>query len=254
MSLVDGVESGCASAIEQLVADLEAGTSEDRAVLLNLKEEDRIPESRRAAFHRKISGIASMKRAADRVYEACSVAYLTLAVAVPRPAVIRGPWRTYLSLSTLQKYGYVSKVTRPGSAPPRRLPLRRPIGRTEAGDDRVFWITPAAGTDADELRDRLGLGRIADREELYNVEVAVDAEPDRPFHIPTALDSNAAPEWRRPGPRHSSPWGMTRDLRTDDEAEPELLARPHTSDPLEANHVGPVRNAPPTDYLGKRLL
>lgn len=254
MSLVDGAEPTCEAAVARLVADLMAGSPEDQAVLLNLREEDRVPDSRRAAFHSELVAVAVTKKAVDRIWDAAQVAFLVLPVPSPRPPALGGTWRTYVTLRALQKYGYVRKVTRPRSPPPRRLRLERPIGRPEAGADLFFWVTPKESADADELRDRLGLGHMADGEELYRIEIPMAASPARPLHIPTALDSRANPRWRRPPSGHKEPWGLTRDLRTDDAAEPELLARPHAGDPLEARHVGRIRRVPSTGYLARRTL
>src|SRR5215213_10068634 len=106
MSLLDRVESACVTAVKKLVADLSAGTRQDQAVLLNLREEDRVPESAMSAFHLELT-IASGPSATNWLCSAAKVAQFLLPVPTPLPRAIRKSWWTYVTLETLQHYGYV---------------------------------------------------------------------------------------------------------------------------------------------------
>jgi hypothetical protein len=94
---------------------------------------------------------------------------------------------------------------------------------------------------------------VSDGEEIYRISIVIDANPGRELHIPSALDAGVHPAWRCPPPGHGDPWGMTRDLRTDAAAEPELLAHPDGVDGLVAEHVGKVQEPPSDNYLLVRI-
>jgi hypothetical protein len=163
-----------------------------------------------------------------------------------------GRWWVYVPLDALRTYHYVEEAGLDPRSPPPQLVLKRPIGRPEAGDDRQYWATSTHFTDATLLRDRLGLATYAKSTQVFQVRVDV-ADPMRPLFIPTALDSGGFPAWRCPPAGHTRPWGMTRNLKDDDAAEPELLALPDGANPLAADHVGQVATPPPKDYLAQRL-
>jgi len=253
MSLLDSPASAHTPALKRFAATLRAGDEPDRALLLNLQEEDRVPESKRTAFHTALAG--SKRRAwKARFNEAAPAAQRALPVPAPRPSSIGGAWWTHVALGALQKLKYVSLALHKRSRPPRRLPLARRIGQPETGADRLFWITDtdATGTTADDIRNRLGLCAMARDAQLYRIRIEVGAAPSRSLYVPSALDAGFYPAWRHPGAGHAVPWGMTRHLETDAASERELLALPDAVDALEAGYVGLVRSDAPTDYLRVR--
>ena len=221
-------------------------------MLLNLREEDRVPAGGRTAFQAALAASAQ-PLAVTRVQEACGAALRTLPVPAPRPAAVSGAWRVYTHLDALLDYGYVDGSGIDLDRPPPRLTLRRPYGRAESGSERPFWMTTADGADATDLRDRLGLARYAEGVHVFRISLAIDARPARTLFIPSALDSGAFPAWRRPPAHHTDPWGMTRHLVTDAPTEPELVTFPDEADGRAATHIGPVATPPPRDYLAHRL-
>lgn len=246
MSLLDAVDPAHAPALKRFAARLRAGGEEERAVLMNLQEEDRVPDGKRAAFQAKLSG--SKRRAwKDRFADASQVALRTLSVGAARPTTM---WWHHVTLAQLQRFQFVSFAMK-ASRPPRRLPLLRPVGRPARGMDRIFWITDATHPSADDIRNHLGLCLIPRGEELYRVRIGASAA-GRPLYVPSALDAGFYPAWRRPNPAHASGWGMTRHLETDACSQPELLAFPDAADERSANHVGPVQTDPPRGYLRAR--
>jgi hypothetical protein len=252
MSLLDGPDPAHAPAVKRLKARLRAGNEEARAVLLNLIEEDRVPHTARAAFHAALAR-ATHRLARRRFQEATWASPMALPVPTPRPAAIQGTWWHHVTLASLQKFNYFTLAVRPASPPPR-LPLARPMGRAQNGANRSLWITTTTGPNADDLRDRLGLGGMMRDDQLYRVRMGVGVAPLRPLYIPTALDAGWYPAWRRPAPSHAAPWGMTRHLQTDAPSEPELLTLPHMADAQEAGYVGRIGTDPPRGYLRARGL
>lgn len=252
MSLLDHPDPAHAPAVERFSAHLRTGDEDERAVLLNLQEEDRVPESRRAAFHAALAG--SKRRSwKDRfVKDAAPAAQRALPVPSPRPSAIAGTWWSHVTFAGLQKYKYVSLTVHKGSRPPPRLPLARHLGVEETGTDRTFWITKAVSPSADELRDRLGLYYFGRGDRIYRVSIGVDRAPRRALYVPSALDAGFYPAWRHPGASHTHPWGMTRHLDTDAPSEVELLALPDAADALEAHDLGVVSTDPPRGYLRVR--
>jgi len=221
-----------------------------KALLPNLKEEDRLPADKCAAFHAALIR-SRQRRWKDRFMEAVPAAQRAVQVPTPRPGCIVGTWWHHVPLGALEKYNYVSLALHRSSRPPPRLRLLRRIGRPEAGSDRTFWITDASGSDADDTRDRLGLCFILRGQHLYRIEVGL-AAPHRALFIPTAIDAAFYPAWRRPGAEHTEECGMTRHLGTDVAAERELLALPDDADALQAEYVGPIKTDPPREYLRAR--
>jgi len=141
MSLLDDPAPAHAPAVKLFSAHLRTGDEDERAVLLNLQEEDRVPDSRRTAFHAALAG--SKRRSwNDRFHkDAAPAAQRALPVPSPRPPTLVGAWWSHITFAGLQKYRYVSLTVHKGSRPPRRLPLARPLGRPEKGADLAFWIT-----------------------------------------------------------------------------------------------------------------
>ncbi|WP_437677910.1 hypothetical protein [Sorangium sp. So ce131] len=252
MSLLDSPDPAHASAVKRLRARLRAGNPEARAVLLNLIEEDRVLSGDRAAFHAGLAG-STRRLAKDRFKEAARVAPRTLSVPSPRPPAIKDDWWHHVTLKALRDYGYVSLAIK-RSRPPPRIPLARPIGQSAGGAGVSVWVTSSTAPDADDLRDRLGLCTVKSGNHFYRIRIAVRSAPGRPLYIPTALDAGWYPAWRRPGPGHTDPWGMTRHLRTDAPSEPELLVLPDAADAREARYLGEIRTTPPRGYLRKRRL
>ena len=240
-------------ALRRFAARLRTGDPHDRALLLNLQEEDRIPDDKRRAFQEAL--VSSRKRSwKQRFWEAAPIAERALPVPTPRPSEIAGPWWNHVALGALEKYRYVSPALHRVSRPPRRLPLARPISRPEKGSDRSFWITPTTSPSADDIRDRLGLCLIVRGDILYRIRIEIDAVPDRLLYVPTAIDAGFYPAWRHPGANHTTICGMTRHLGTDVTCERELLALPDDSDALAAEHIGKVGTDPPGGYLRARGL
>ncbi len=247
MSLLDAVDPAHAPPLKRFAATLRAGGAEDRAVLLNLQEEDRVPESRRRAFQAKL--VASKKRSwKARFEEAAPEAILALPIPGARPST---SWWHHVTLKQLRKHKYISRSMKKAQSP-QRLQLVRPMGRPAQGADRTFWITDTTHASADEIRNRLGLCLIKRGEDLYRVSIGAAATPPRPLYVPSALDAGFYPAWRRPSPAHPAGWGLTRHLATDACSQPELLAFPHAADDLRAHRVGPVLTAPPRGYLRAR--
>jgi hypothetical protein len=244
MALLDGAAPGHLAGLQLLAQELDGGTPLERGVLLNLREEGRVPDATRGAFHAAL--LASTGSAVDRVGAACRVGPCCLPVGGAVPSA----WSSYSTLEKLVRRGFVpTPLVR--TRPPRRLPLSRPYNTDAAGGSRCFWITTARGADPDDLRDRLGLDTVAANEALYRLDLAVNAP--RPAHVPTALDAAAKPPWRHPPPGHAEPWGMTRDLRDDRPAEPELLIHAAPGDPRFVSLVGEIARQPSDDYLKKRI-
>lgn len=238
-------------ALQRFAATLSAGDEHDRALLLNLKEEDRIPDATCKAFHEAL--VNSRKRSwKQRFSEAAHVAERALTVPMPRPPEIRGTWWHHVSLGSLERYNYVSHALHRVSRPPRRLPLARPIGRPEKGPDRSFWITAATSPRADDIRNRLGLCLVVRGDVLYRIGIEIDGAPARVLYIPTAIDAGFYMAWRHPGVGHKATCGMTRHLETDATCEPELLALPDHTDAREAQHIGTIATDPPREYLRAR--
>lgn len=251
MPLLEPSTPAHAPALRRFAARLREGDEQDRSLLLNLAEEDRIPDDKRDAFHTAL--VNSRKRSwKHRFWEAAPAAERALPVPTPRPAEISGTWWHHVPLRALERFRYVSPALHGVSRPPPRLPLRRPIGRPETGPDRSFWITAATNASADEIRNRLGLCLIIRGEILYRIRIEIDRAPARPLYIPTAVDAGFYPAWRHPGSGHSGACGLTRHLTTDAASERELLALPDDADATVAQHVGRVDTAPPRDYLRAR--
>jgi hypothetical protein len=247
MSLLDNPDPAHEAVVNKVVKDLEDAGPIGHAILRNLHEEDRIPGAK-PVFH---AGLASSSATdtTKRIQDASRSALFQLPLPDPRPAAVCGSWRNYATLGGLQ----YKKLLDPNDPvdrddPPRKLKIAR-LGST---DGRAFWITTAKGTDATDLRDRLGLAHVRKGEHMYRVRVEVDGAPKRKLYIPTVLDSGAYEAWRRPPPGHTDPWGMTRHLKTGDPAERELLALHHHEDPRRARKVGRVEEDPPKGYLPPR--
>jgi hypothetical protein len=247
MSLLDDADPGHEPELIRLAAELEAGSREERAVLLNLREEDRVPAVR-ARFQLQLV-TSTRVGAVERVRDACSAAPCALPVPAGRRAVVRGPWWVYVKLDALLAYGFVDPAGIDRRSPPRRLRLDRPWGRP----GRAYWTTSTLAADATAIRDRLGLTHFERRSQVYRLTVDVETDPARLLFIPTAIDSDGFAAWRRPPPGHADPWGLTRNLSDDAAAEPELLALPEPADPREAVYVGEVATAPPNGYLAVRF-
>lgn len=250
MSLLDGAKGTTAAAVKAFADELEAGGREDKAVLLNLKEEDRLPQARRAAFQKALETSTGTPR--EKLRAACSGGGQALPVPTKKRDAVKTEWRTCMTLDKLQRYGFASgAAVAPTEAPPR-VPLSRRYGSGPKGESYPFWITNMTDrSNPDEVRDRLGLAHLPAGEMLYRVGVRVDEK--RPLHIPSAMDAGFSPPWRRPPTTHAEPWGLTRDLRDDRPAEAELLATPSDDDEKHAQKIGLLRQSPPTDYLVKRI-
>jgi len=253
MSLLDESIADHAAAVQRLRDELAAGSLQEKAALLNLREETRVPEDVRRAFHAALA-VSTATTAIERFREACGIGLLSLDLGKPRPPAVRGTWSTCMTIDKLQRFGFVASAQSPGVAPPRRVTLSRRYGTSADGAEHPFWISTCASHDANEVRDRLGLCLVLKGQHLYRLEVSVEVDPERDLYRPSALDSEAQPAWRRPPPEHNEPWGMTRDLRTDAAAEPELLTKSHREDGLYAAFVGSTTESPSTAYLTARSL
>lgn len=247
-SLLDPTDSPWAEQVCALIDELAGGEPEARAVLVSFREEDRVGHLR-VRFHEEAVGAGGPAR--ERVRAACGVGRCALEVPAARRGEVQGAWGTFTSLRKLRRFDYVAPVsTEPTEAPPR-IALRRRYGTDAARPgEHPFWITSAAGGDADDLRDRLGLTTVDARETLYRIEVAI--HPSRPMFVPTALDSGGEPAWRQPPAGHHGPLGLTRDLRDDAPREPELLVHPDDADARVATQVGRLTRPPSREYLGRR--
>lgn len=223
---------------------------EERAILQNLREEDRVPGVACAEFQRALCG-SRQRLWVERFKAAFGVGARKLPVAVPRPAAITGRWWTHIQYSKLVQYRYVTTASK-GAVPPPKVRLERPFGRPERGPDMSFWITNETGDNADDIRDRLGLGHVPRDEWLYRIGVELTSSPDRPLFIPTALDAGYFPAWRRPPASHNDPWGMTRHLKTGKPSQRELLALPDDHDASEGSCVGRVGTQPSKGHLRAR--
>lgn len=244
MSLLRAVDPAHARALDNFARRLRGGTQEDRAILRNLQEEDRIPPPQRRAFQAALA--ASKRRSwAARFSDAVPKARLALAVPTPRPTPLAGPFWHHVPLRALQKYGYVSLAAMAkGSRAPRRVRLTKPIGHSTG-----FWITDATSGNSDDIRNRLGLCFCARGEQLYRIGIRVGPVPSRPLYIPTAVDAGYYPAWQRTDVGHAHPWGLTRHLVTNVASEREILALPDAADSRWADLVGTVATDPPRDYL-----
>lgn len=248
MPLVDSSQPAHATALKRFVARLSGGDEVERALLLNLQEEDRLPLGAQEAFHAALAG-SKRRNWTDRFTDAARQGQRALAVPTPCPGDICGPWWTHVTLTALQKRGYVSLAHPRASRPPRRLPLKQRIG---TGAPFPFWITDFTTHQADDIRDRLGLCHVIRGEQIYKVSIAIAVATSRPLYVPTALDAGFSPAWRHPGAGHTASWGMTRHLETDEASQRELLALPDPADAMAADHVGLVSSDPPRGYLRAR--
>lgn len=251
MSLLKPAAPAHVSALKRLADELRAGDEHDRAVEKNLQEEDRVPDSRRTAFHAALA-VSTHPTSKECFTDAARAAWRALPLPTPRPSGVTGAWWNHVGLATLQKHNYVSLALHKGSKPPRRLPLKRPIGQADTGEGFSIWITTATSASADDIRDRLGLCFALRGDTLYRISIGIDTAAARPLYVPTAVDAGFYPAWRRPGAGHTEPWGMTRHLETDGPSEPELLALPDSADAMEAHFVGIVGTEPPRGYLRAR--
>jgi len=120
MSLLDSPATAHAPAVNLFARRLGAGDEQERALLLNLREEDRVPNDKRTAFHAALAG--SRRRAWNaRFKEAASAAQRALPVSVPHPRGIAGTWWHHVKLKDLQKYKFVSLALQRVSRPPPRM-------------------------------------------------------------------------------------------------------------------------------------
>jgi len=250
MSLVDGVDPAVAGAVDEVVSFLKGGGRGEQAVLLNLEEEDRVPDGTRASFHARIAASAG-KPPMGRFLDACWSHTCVLPVPDGDRGKIPAAWRTFVTLKKLQELKYASDAIVDAADAPPRLTFARTFKKESGGREIVIWITTTTGRDADDVRDRLGLEFFAAGHVIYWIEVNIDAT--RPLHIPTALDAGNGPAWRRPPRSHKEPWGLTRDLRSDDPREPELLTYSSDSDEKGATNVGELMRNPSDAYLKKRI-
>lgn len=251
MSLLETSQPAHGTALGRFARTLKKGDAHDRALLLNLQEEDRLPAARRQAFHDAL--VNSRRRGwKDRLAEALPVAQRAVQVPLPRPGNISGTWWNHIPFAALEKYHYVSLALHRASRPPPRLRLTRCIGRPKSGADLPVWITDVTSTSADGIRDRLGMCFVLRGEHLYRIRISLDVAPNRALYVPTAIDAGFYPAWRHPGAGHTDTWGLTRNLQSDAAAERELLALPDPADALEADYVGLVATDPPGDYLRAR--
>ncbi len=251
MSLLDFPATAHAPAVNLFARRLRAGNEQDRALLLNLQEEDRVPNDKRTAFHAALAG--SRRRAwNDRFKDAAPAAQRALPVPVPHPRGIAGTWWHHVKLKDLQRHKFVSLALQRVSRPPPRMPLVRRMGQPASGTDFSFWITSASSANANDIRDRLGLCATERGAQLYRISIGVSRAPTRALFVPSVIDAGFYPAWRHPGASHTDPWGMTRHLETDAVSERELLALPDAADALEAHYVGLVSTDPPHGYLVAR--
>lgn len=251
MPLLDFPATAHAPAVNLFAQRLRAGDEQDRALLMNLQEEDRVSDGRRTAFHAALAGSRQLDRK-EQFKEAAPVAQRALPVPVPRPSSVAGTWCHHVGFGALQRYKYVSPALQRVARPPPRIPLARPIGQREDGSSAPFWITSATSTNADDIRNRLGLCLIISGEHLCRITIGVDRAPGRALFIPSAVDAGFYPAWRHPGPGHTDPWGRTRHLETDAVSERELLTLPDAADDLVADYIGLVSTDPPRGYLVAR--
>lgn len=228
-----------------ILAELEGGPREHRALLLNLREEDRLPAPVLDGFHRALS--AAHGDAPNRVTAACRVHLRQVPVDRSQRPRLPSDWCTVASLRKLQRLGYATHAALdPSEAPPRLTLIRRYL----SDQGWSLWIAPRTETDADDLRDRLGLFFLSAGEAMYRVMIPV--VDTRDVFVPTVCDSEGYTAWRRPPRTHSEPWGLTRNLETDDCELPELVTLPHTSDPLAAEFVGTTTRPSPDGFYARR--
>lgn len=249
MSLVDGADPAVAAAVDEVVSFLKGGGRGERAVLLNLKEEDRVPDDTRASFHERIAACAGAP--IDRFLQACWAHTCVLPVPDADRGRIPAAWRTHVTLKKLQDAKYVSDALVDAAEAPPRVTFDRTFKKMIGGREIVIWITTTTGGDADDVRDRLGLEFYGAGQVVYRIEISVDDK--RSLHIPTALDAGNGAAWRRPPRSHKEPWGLTRDLRSDEPREPELLTYSSDSDEKGATNVGVLMRNPSDAYLKKRI-
>lgn len=249
MSLVDGIDPAVAAAVNEVVSFLKGGGREERAVLLNLEEEDRVPDGVRASFHARIA--ASAGKPIERFLQACWGHTCVLSVPDAERGRIPAAWRTFVTLKKLQETKYVSDAIVDAAEAPPRVAFDRAFKKVIGGREIVIWITTTTDRDADDVRDRLGLAFFSAGQVVYRIETSVDAK--RPLHIPSALDGGNGAAWRRPPRSHKEPWGLTRDLRSDEPREPELLTYSSDSDEKGATNVGVLMRNPSDAYLKKRI-
>lgn len=250
LSLLKPSEPAHATPLKRFAACMRRKGDEERAVLQNLREEDRVPGDACAEFQRALS-LSLGRLWVDRFKATSGVGARKLPVAVPRPTAITGTWWTHVPFSKLVQYRYV-KTGLKGSIPPPKVRLERLFGRPEQAPDMSLWITNMTGDDADDIRNRLGLGHVMRGEWLFRIQVELTVSPTRPLFIPTALDAGYFPAWRRPPANHTEPWGMTRHLKTGKPCERELLALPDDNDASEGSCIGKVDTQPPKGHLRAR--
>lgn len=261
MGLLGAVGSASQVDLDAIRSELHAGgitdveTQKRLASLQNLDDEDRMGDAAVAAFQAGACG-SLLGTAMEKVQAGCAESTLSLEVDSANHHRIEGDWYLYRPKDWLkydQRTGPSTSPTlrirsEPSQAP---LTLTQLLGTKRDGSVGSFWVTTYRPSNVDTLPDRLGLAHYDRPGEVYRVRTPIVL--GRPAYIPTCTDANAYHAWRRPGPGHTEPWGMTMHLATAKESEPELLLTDHAADERVAYYVGTLTATPSTAYLARRL-
>ena len=134
MSLLDALDPALQPALDRVRAELSAPTAsrEDRAMLQNLEEEDRVPEAAVTKLHAALAATPGRDPAASAVGKACAAAERALELdARDRPAA-HETWYNHLQYEGLLKDADTSDASFDLPGPPH-------VSST-FGFDRTSWL------------------------------------------------------------------------------------------------------------------
>jgi hypothetical protein len=245
MSLLDPADPSFAVDLNEIRRDLESGTREDRALLLNLREEHRLRPEDVRVFQE--AAIKASGKSRERIGRACLGLAQRMRLAPDIFQSMGAPkvWFTHHTWDKLQRYCNASDAVLEDDSCtcPRKTQIE--------ARDCTYWVAPWTNKCPDEVCRQLGLALVDPNHDLYRIDVDINESVE--LFIPLLTDAGCYPAWRCP-PEADEKWhGRTRDLVTDDPSQPELLVRIQTSQKLWVSRIGRLSSRPPNSYLDKRI-